>query len=161
MAYREKASGSRPMFLHALVAFVAQPGLVAYVVPLLIVRPWAGRTPFVWIGLLPLVAGTFLLLWCVRDFYVAGRGTLAPWAPPRHLVLVGLYRVSRNPMYVAVSLVLLGWALCFWSGPLSVYAGVVLLAFHLRVVLGEEPWLARRYGDEWERYRARVPRWLI
>ena len=102
-----------------------------------------------------------MLLWCVRDFYVAGRGTLAPWAPPSRLVVVGLYRFSRNPMYIAVSLVLLGWAIAFWSVPLLIYAGIVIGAFHLRVVFGEEPWLARRHGDEWERYRARVPRWLI
>jgi hypothetical protein len=76
------------MFLRALVAFVVQPGLVAYVIPSLIVRPWAGRTPFVWIGLLPLVTGTVLLL----------KGTLAPWAPPTRLVAVALYRVPRNPM---------------------------------------------------------------
>ena len=65
--------------MRAVVAFIAQPGLVAYAIPLLI-RPASGRTPFVWIGLLPLVAGTLLLLWCVRDFYVAGKGSLAPWA---------------------------------------------------------------------------------
>jgi protein-S-isoprenylcysteine O-methyltransferase Ste14 len=148
------------MFLRAVVAFVAMPGLVAYAIPLLI-RPRSGPTPFVWIGLLPLATGTLLLLSCVRDFYVAGKGTLAPWAPPSRLVVVGLYRFSRNPMYIAVSLVLLGWAVGFWSVRLSIYASVVVLLFHLRVVLGEEPWLARRHGDEWERYRARVPRWLI
>jgi protein-S-isoprenylcysteine O-methyltransferase Ste14 len=148
------------MFLRAVVAFVALPGLVAYVIPLLI-HAAAGWTPFAWIGLPLLVAGTALLLWCVRDFYVAGKGTLAPWAPPSRLVVVGLYRVSRNPMYVAVSLVLLGWAAAFRSLRLSVYAAAVVLMFHLRVVFGEEPWLARRYGEEWERYRARVPRWLL
>ena len=106
------------------------------------------------------VLGTGLLLWCVRDFYVAGRGTLAPWAPPKHLVTVGLYRVSRNPMYVAVVLVLIGWAVAFRSRGLAVYAAGVAVAFHVRVLTYEEPWLARTFGAEWMAYRARVPRWF-
>ena len=101
-----------------------------------------------------------LLLWCVRDFYVAGKGTLAPWSPPLELVTVGLYRMSRNPMYIAVILVLCGWALGFRSRPLALYALAVTIGFHLRVVFGEEPWLARRYGGRWAEYKARVPRWL-
>jgi protein-S-isoprenylcysteine O-methyltransferase Ste14 len=112
-------------------------------------------------GLLPLGLGLGLLLWCVRDFHVAGKGTLAPWAPPRHLVTIGLYRFSRNPMYVAVTFMLIGWAICFASRALAIYAGCVALAFHLRVVFGEEPWLARTHGRAWDEYRARVPRWLI
>ena len=63
-----------------------------------------------------------------------------------HLVVVGLYRYTRNPMYVAVTLILLGWALGFGVPGQFVYAVVVAVAFHLRVVLGEEPWLARTYG---------------
>jgi protein-S-isoprenylcysteine O-methyltransferase Ste14 len=76
------------------------------------------------------------------------------------LVVVGLYRYSRNPMYIAVTLVLLGWAFAFSSKGLLVYAAAVVLAFHLRVVLGEEPWLARTHGNLWEQYKSRVPRWL-
>ena len=102
-----------------------------------------------------------MLLWCVRDFYVAGKGTLAPWAPPRHLVVVGLYRWSRNPMYISVSVILLGWAIAYQSRALLIYALALFVMFHLRVVFGEEPWLARTHGDEWLRYRARVPRWLL
>ena len=107
-----------------------------------------------------LVVGTILLLWCVRDFYVAGRGTLAPWAPPKHLVTVGLYRFSRNPMYIAVVLILVGWALAVYSLGLWIYAVCIAIAFHVRVVTYEEPWLASTHGPEWDAYRARVPRWL-
>ena len=63
--------------------------------------------------------------------------------PPEKLVVVGLYRYSRNPMYIAVALVLLGWAISFGSMGLLAYTLIVMVAFHLRVVLGEEPWLAR------------------
>jgi protein-S-isoprenylcysteine O-methyltransferase Ste14 len=112
------------------------------------------------LGLIVLVVGVVGLLWCVRDFYVSGKGTLAPWAPPEKLVIVGLYRYSRNPMYVSVALVLLGWAISFDSPALYVYTLVVFTAFHIRVVRGEEPWLARTHGRDWERYVNQVPRWL-
>ena len=107
------------------------------------------------------VAGVILLFLCVREFYVAGKGTLAPWDPPRHLVMSGPYRFSRNPMYVAVALILVGWAAAYGTRTLWLYALGVSVAFHLRVVLAEEPWQARTFPDEWERYKARVPRWLF
>ena len=74
---------------------------------------------------------------------------------------VGLYRYSRNPMYLAVATMLFGWALAFASSGLALYAVVICVAFHLRVVFGEEPWLARTHGAAWDEYRARVPRWLL
>jgi protein-S-isoprenylcysteine O-methyltransferase Ste14 len=124
-----------------------------------VLRPRAGAG-FDVIAIGPLAAGATLLLWCVREFYVAGRGTLAPWAPPARLVVSGPYRVSRNPMYMAVTSILIGWALAYGSRALWIYAASVAVAFHLRIVLGEEPWLARRHGAEWDAYRSRVPRWL-
>ena len=144
----------------AALAFLALPGVVGFLVPwLMLGRRFEGHT-FHPSGVVPLVTGLILLLWCVAAFYHKGRGTLAPWDPPRALVVTGVYRLSRNPMYVAVVLVLCGWALGFRARPLVIYAAVVAVAFHLRVVFGEEPWLARRYGGEWIRYKARVPRWL-
>ena len=143
------------------MAFLVLPGTVAFLVPLLFLSPGIHNQSFDFLGLIPLVLGTILLLWCVREFYVAGRGTLAPWAPPQKLVVTGLYRYSRNPIYIAVGLVLCGWALVFRSRALTVYALVVMLAFHLRVVLGEEPWLARTHGEQWVKYKAKVPRWLF
>jgi protein-S-isoprenylcysteine O-methyltransferase Ste14 len=148
------------LFWKAMLAFVALPGIVAFAVPLVLFGPHRPTSPVAAVGLIPLAAGVVLLLWCVREFYVAGRGTLAPWTPPRNLVVTGSYRFSRNPMYVAVLSILIGWALVFRSWPLAIYALVVGAAFHLRVVLAEEPWLARTFGDEWARYKARVPRWL-
>jgi protein-S-isoprenylcysteine O-methyltransferase Ste14 len=133
---------------------------MGFLVPLLMLRPRSSESSFQPIALFPVLIGTFLLLWCVRDFYVAGKGTLAPWDPPRSLVVVGLYRWSRNPMYVAVSLILVGWAVAYSSRPLLIYALAVMALFHLRVIFGEEPWLARTHGQQWQEYRARVRRWL-
>jgi len=132
---------------------------VAFVVPLAWV--WLGHLTLHWpFGLVPVAFGTFGLLWCTRDFYVSGKGTLAPWAPPRELVVIGLYRYSRNPMYVAVALILVGWAASFRSIGLLIYALAVVIAFQLRVVFGEEPWLARSHGAAWQQYTRRVRRWF-
>jgi protein-S-isoprenylcysteine O-methyltransferase Ste14 len=148
------------MFARALFAFLALPGVVAFLVPIF----WLARTHHLEIvyppGVLLWIAGVVVLLWCVRDFYVSGKGTLAPWSPPRHLVVVGLYRFSRNPMYVGVLMILLGWAWTFGSRDLLIYALCVAVAVHVRVVLGEEPWLAQAHGEEWIRYRSRVRRWF-
>jgi protein-S-isoprenylcysteine O-methyltransferase Ste14 len=141
----------------AAIAFLLLPGTVALVIPLLLLPPNAR----VHVASLPFfVIGTALLLWCVRDFYVTGKGSLAPWSPPVHLVCVGLYRVSRNPMYIAVFLILCGWGIAFGTRGLWIYAVVVAVMFHLRVVLYEEPRLARMHGDEWVAYRTHVPRWF-
>jgi protein-S-isoprenylcysteine O-methyltransferase Ste14 len=148
------------MFARALFAFVALPGLVAYVVPPLLAGEAGAVALPRGIGLVPVALGTALLLWCVWIFYREGKGTLAPWDPPKRLVMSGPYRWSRNPMYVAVVLVLAGWALAYGTTVLAIYAAAVTLAFHLRIVFGEEPWLARTHGPDWVRYRTRVPRWF-
>jgi protein-S-isoprenylcysteine O-methyltransferase Ste14 len=148
------------MLARALLAFIALPGIVALAAPLLVAF-WSDATfeLNVW-GAILLTVGVFGLLWCVRDFYVRGKGTLAPWSPPRRLVTGGLYRFTRNPMYVAVLIVLAAWAVLFNSRDIALYAGVVAIGFHLRVVFGEEPWLERTHGGQWHEYRQTAPRWL-
>jgi protein-S-isoprenylcysteine O-methyltransferase Ste14 len=147
------------MFVRAMLAFLAMPGIVAGLIPALIVYEDAPHHG-VALGCVLLTGGLVLLLWCVRDFYVAGQGTIAPWSPPRQLVVVGLYRYVRNPMYVAVLTIVVGWSLAFTSAGLAVYALVLALAFHLRVVWHEEPWLRRQFGADWNAYATAVPRWL-
>jgi protein-S-isoprenylcysteine O-methyltransferase Ste14 len=149
------------LFQRALLAFLALPGVVAVLLP-----PFIGDIdPFRWsgtiFGIVVLLAGFSLLVWCVWDFYVAGKGTLAPWDPPEYLVFVGLYKYTRNPMYVAVLTMLLGWALLYGSAFLSIYGISFALIFHQRVVRYEEPWLSKTFGSDWQRYAAEVPRWLI
>ena len=151
----------RYLFARALAAFLICPGVFAFLLPALLAFSSPRSTSPHWPGLALLAAGAFLLLWCVRDFYLTGRGTLAPWSPPQRLVEVGLYRYSRNPMYGAVLTVLCGWALTYRLAALWIYLPCVALAFHLRVVYGEEPWLARTHGQQWTEYRQRVPRWVV
>jgi protein-S-isoprenylcysteine O-methyltransferase Ste14 len=144
----------------AIVAFLALPGMVAFLIPLALLAPGGVDTFSNPVGFIPLCVGVFCLLWCVVEFYRAGRGTLAPWTPPKALVVTGLYRYSRNPMYVAVLLVLLGWAIGFRSWTLGIYAAMIAIVFHLRVVLNEEPFLMRTHGEAWRHYESMVPRWL-
>jgi protein-S-isoprenylcysteine O-methyltransferase Ste14 len=148
------------LIIRAALAFLALPAMVAGLVPALIV--W-GRSPnhsTAFAGVALLGVGGFLLLWCVRDFYVSGRGTLAPWDPPKHLVIVGRYRYVRNPMYVAVLTILAGWAVLYASASVAIYMAFVAIVFHLRVILYEEPCLDRLFGVEWQAYSASVSRWL-
>jgi protein-S-isoprenylcysteine O-methyltransferase Ste14 len=160
MRCAQSDSGIKHMFARALIAFLALPGVVAFAVPATWLVARSHTTLVQPLGLVLLFGGSVALLWCVRDFYVRGKGTLAPWSPPSNLVIVGLYRYSRNPMYVAVILVLLGWAFSFGLPALWLYAIVVATAFQLRVLFGEEPWLARTHGAQWHEYASRVPRWF-
>jgi protein-S-isoprenylcysteine O-methyltransferase Ste14 len=148
------------MFIRALIAFLALPGVVAGLVPILIANADTNRRGGSAIGYGVLALGVVLLLGCVRDFYVSGKGTLAPWDPPKRLVVVGFYRFLRNPMYVAVLTMVLGWVLVFGSIWLAFYLVVLTMAFHLRVMFYEEPRLRQRFPAEWKTYSAAVPRWL-
>jgi protein-S-isoprenylcysteine O-methyltransferase Ste14 len=149
------------MLWRAVFAFLALPGIVAFVAPLAIVSNQLSLLRLRPLGTLVVLPGVFILVWCVVEFYVSGRGTLAPWGPPQYLVVTGPYKFSRNPMYVGVVLILIGWAAFFSSLPLVIYAAAVLFAIQIRVIVGEEPWLARTFGVAWESYRSRVPRWLF
>ena len=148
------------MFLRALFAFSLLPGIVAFLVPFMLASfdPWRERT--FWIGLPVITVGVVCLVCCVVDFYRAGKGTLAPWDPPKRLVIIGLYRLVRNPMYVSVIVLLVGWGIYFGSWLILAYAIVMFTAFHLRVVLYEEPKLSELFSDDWHRYRAAVGRWV-
>jgi len=148
------------LFRRAAFAVVVLPGVMGFLLPLLVIEPVWQRGIAVPAGLAIVGAGTALLLRCVREFYVAGKGTLAPWSPPRHLVVTGPFRWSRNPIYVAMLVVLIGWTLTYWSRALAVYTIVMFVAFHIRTILGEEPRLAREFGEEWQRYVRRAPRWI-
>lgn len=107
-----------------------------------------------------LLLGTTVYLWCLWDFAVYGRGTPAPVDAPKRLVVRGLYNYLRNPMYLGVLTVILGWALFFGDMRLLGYALGVGVVFHTVVVLIEEPMLRRQFGDSYLRYCAAVGRWL-
>jgi protein-S-isoprenylcysteine O-methyltransferase Ste14 len=122
-------------------------------------RPVAFEAPQV-VGMMVVTAGAVLALWCVVSFVSLGKGTPAPFDPPRHLVVRGPYRFVRNPMYIGASLALGGAALFYGSLSLLEYAVVFLFAAALFVLGYEEPKLRRTFGPEYEAYCHHVCRWL-
>lgn len=111
-------------------------------------------------GIILMALGAAIYLKCAWDFTFTGRGTPAPIDPPKELVARGLYRYTRNPMYVGVLSVLLGETWWWVSGSLLVYAVLVGLLFHSFIILYEEPALRRQFGVAYEKYCQTVPRWL-
>lgn len=148
------------LLARALFAVAILPGIFAGVIPWLIAArdPWRAEGSD--LGAIVFGVGVGVLILCVRDFLVAGRGTLAPWDAPRRLVVVGLYRYVRNPMYLGVLLAVSGEAIFTGSPAVAAYAAIVAFAFHLRVIFYEEPTLAREFPQDWPAYAAKVSRWL-
>jgi len=152
------------LLLRALFWTLAFPGVFAFYVPW---RYFGVREvridvfdPRQWLGMLCIAAGTILLLACIWEFAKRGRGTLSPADPPRHLVVSGLYRFVRNPMYLSVTLIVLGEVLLTSSRPLLIYWVIWFTIVNLFVMGYEEPTLRGQFGDEYERYRRHVGRWI-
>lgn len=148
------------LFFKNLLFTLVVPGTVAVYVPLRFFRAAEPVHPglrFLGIGLV--AVGAAVVLWCIWEFGTRGKGTPAPIDAPRRLVVRGLYRYVRNPMYVGVLTVILGWAAFFASGGALVYAVSLAIVFHLVVVLYEERALKSAFGTEYEDYRRRVGRW--
>ena len=157
------SKGAVPMilFLKNLLFTLLVPGTIGFYVPLLLARDLPAATGL-WFSLAIalLLVGSSVYIWCVWDFAAFGCGTPAPIDAPKKLVVRGMYRYTRNPIYVGVVTVLLGWAALFRETGLLIYAFCVSVAFHLFVVFYEEPRLARRFGAEYHDYCAKVGRWL-
>ena len=112
------------------------------------------------IGLTLVVLGGALAIWCILTFALVGKGTPAPFDPPRKLVAAGPYRWVRNPMYIGAGMTLWGAALYYRSPALVAFAAGFLAMAHLFVILFEEPTLERTFGARYADYRNAVPRWL-
>lgn len=147
--------------LGSAVFFVLAPGVVAGLVPWLLTHwrwhasPWPLRA----VGAILLVAGTAFLVTAFIRFVVEGLGTPAPVAPPTRLVIGGVYRYVRNPMYLAVLAAIVGQALLLGQPVLLVdafFTGVAVVSF---VYLYEEPKLSEQFGDEYQAYRRAVGGW--
>jgi protein-S-isoprenylcysteine O-methyltransferase Ste14 len=112
------------------------------------------------IGLVPIVLGVVIYFWCSHSFVFFGKGTPILFTPTKKLVVAGLYKFVRNPMYIAGSLVIAGEALLFQSKGLSIYFLIMFGAFNLQVLCFEEPYLTDKFGDSYKRYRQYVRRWI-
>jgi protein-S-isoprenylcysteine O-methyltransferase Ste14 len=145
-----------------IVFLLLAPGVVAGVVPWLLTGwdsddwPLPVRAP----GVVLIVGGVGVLLHAFGRFVVEGLGTPAPVAPTERLVVGGLYRHVRNPMYLAVAATITGQALLLGRPVLLAYAALFMAAVGAFVHVYEEPTLTRRYGEEYAAYRRAVPAWL-
>jgi protein-S-isoprenylcysteine O-methyltransferase Ste14 len=151
------------LFLRHMLWTTLCPGVVTVVIPVFILSAESpGDAPgyMRWIGMLLILCGAWILISCIYMFGKFGKGTLSPFDPARHLVIKGLYRYVRNPMYVGVMIVLVGEALWSCSLMMVFYALIVFVAFNLFIIFYEEPYLRREFGDQYDRYKANVGRWI-
>jgi len=162
------------MSARAQLASLVLPVTAAVVVPALITlgdparswtpwRPASAASAPGWrlaLGGAVLAAGLALVAWTIALFARRGRGTLAPWDPPRALVVAGPFAHVRNPMITGVAAIIVGEAVALGSRGIGLWLVVFLIVNHLYFVLSEEPGLARRFGAEYEAYRRHVPRWI-
>ena len=149
------------LLLKNLLFTLIVPGTVGVYVPLLLTNGRIPASGLVFLVALALyVTGGIIYAWCVWDFAAFGGGTPAPIDAPKRLVVRGLYRYIRNPMYVGVLMVLLAWVVMFQAVTVLIYSICIGICFHLFVVLYEERRLARQFGIEYHAYCAKVGRWL-
>jgi protein-S-isoprenylcysteine O-methyltransferase Ste14 len=148
------------LFKTAIFSIIA-PGTVGVLGPQW-VKDGGNELPLVVrvLGLALFLIGVAIYLWCAWDFAAKGLGTPAPIDAPRRLVVEGLYRFTRNPMYVGVSAMILGQAIYYGSFSIVVYLLAIVLAFNLFVRFCEEPTLRRLFGEQYDDYCRTVPRWL-
>jgi protein-S-isoprenylcysteine O-methyltransferase Ste14 len=150
--------------VRSLIATMLLPGLLAGYIPwryfaLGAVKPDL-TDPISVLGIVCIVLGAALLAACIWEFAASGRGTLAPVDPPRQLVVRGLYRYVRNPMYVGVTTILLGEVVLTRSSALLWYGIAWFVAANLFVLLYEEPTLRQRFGTSYAEYCRQVGRWI-
>jgi len=151
--------------IKTLIFTILVPGTIAVYIPYHLVSSASERGSlllggFRYAGLALMLIGTLIYLRCAWDFTFAGKGTPAPIDPPKELVVKGLYKYVRNPMYVGVMCVILGQAVLFESLPLFAYAAFVFVVFNCFVLLYEEPVLREKFGESYRRYCDSVPRWV-
>lgn len=152
------------LLLRNLLFTLLQPGVVTALLPYWILSNAKISIEFTTrlngvFGLLVYLTGLMILLKCILQFAFEGKGTLSPVDPTKKLVTKGLYRYSRNPMYIGVLTMLAGEYIYFGYLPLLYYAIAVLAVFHLFIIFHEEPRLIKVFGHEYSEYCNKVRRW--
>lgn len=149
------------LILKSLIFTLVVPGTVAAVIPLQIASgAIADNVVYLSLGTLFILIGVMIYSWCVWDFVTFGKGTPAPVDAPKLLVVRGLYQYSRNPMYVGVLSIIVGWGIMYTDLMLLVYGLTMLILFQVLVMFYEEPILNQLYGNEYLAYQQMVNRWL-
>jgi len=153
------------LIIRNIIFTILKPGVVVGLIPYIILRDkWDGidlfSSIYQHIGLVLITAGLIILLHCIIRFVVEGRGTLSPIDPTQRLVVKGLYKYTRNPMYLGVSSILVGESLFTRSNDLWIYTLIVFIVFNIFIFLIEEPRLRKDFGEEYRQYFENVGRWI-
>jgi protein-S-isoprenylcysteine O-methyltransferase Ste14 len=163
MTVRSRAS-SASLVLRSLLWTIVLPGVVVGYVPWrffgLAQARLDFRQPLHLLGLACVTLGVLLLAACIFEFARTGRGTLSPLDPPRHLVVRGIYRYVRNPMYLSVTIIMLGEAMVTGSAALMMYWVIWFFWVNVFVMGYEEPTLRRQFGASYDAYTRQVGRWI-
>ncbi|MCD4743046.1 MAG: isoprenylcysteine carboxylmethyltransferase family protein [Desulfobacteraceae bacterium] len=152
--------------LKILFFMIIGPGSVIVLIPYLIISFFSPPDYYKivrlqYIGIIPFLIGLVISLRCFYDFISVGKGTPVPIDPPKKLVIIGMYRFVRNPMYIGILFLLFGEAIFFKSFVLLGYTACVYCLFQIFIIGFEEPMLKTKFGKEYEDYCKIVPRWLI
>ena len=162
----------KPEISETIKAFFATLGFLFVLLPIILIGiPWKIlSTPgdkllfdigkFRYLGLVPMIAGVVIYFWCSCSFVFSGQGTPIHSMPPKKLVVTGLYRFVRNPIYIGGFFVLAGEVLLFQSKGIFIYFLIVFGLINIFVPVHEEPRLEKRFGEAYKRYRQSVPRWI-
>jgi protein-S-isoprenylcysteine O-methyltransferase Ste14 len=158
------------VFWRQLKVVLVLPGTVLILVPAIILWSVAGTgaaarflgpaDPWFWVGVVIGLMGVGFAVWTVRLFVGPGDGTPAPWDPPLKLVVRGPYWHVRNPMIASVYMMLLAESLIFNAWPLAIWLVIFFAVNAVYIPRSEEPGLQARFGDDYRRYKAHVPRWI-
>ncbi|MCX6276424.1 MAG: isoprenylcysteine carboxylmethyltransferase family protein [Bacteroidetes bacterium] len=154
------------LFIRNLILTILQPGIVAGLIPYFIARKKINEgfmqnwVAIQYAGCFLFALGLLIMTSCIVSFAVKGKGTLSPADPTKKLVTSGLYRFSRNPMYVGVMLILIGEALFFQAFGLWIYFLIIFFIFNVFTILVEEPRLLKDFGQDYRIYMEKVRRWI-
>jgi protein-S-isoprenylcysteine O-methyltransferase Ste14 len=153
------------LFIRNVAMIILFPGTVTVYIPYQLLTPITVSIPDAWslpqyAAALLLIIGTAILIKSIWSFASVGRGTLAPFDETNRLIVVGLYRYVRNPMYVGVMLILFAESWFFWSSRLLIYTGICFVVANILVIGYEENRLKYKYGDDFRRYCEHVGRWI-
>lgn len=149
--------------LKTILFLLLVPGLLVGAMPIWLIQTDAALFSFGglrWLAIPFWATGTMVTLWCAWAFTMRGHGTPSPTDPPKELVVSGLYRYVRNPIYLGVVAIFLGYALWHPSPSILLCPVIVAASSHLFVIFYEEPHLRKTFGEKYESFCQTVPRWI-
>ena len=157
--------GTLANLIRTLIFVVLVGGTTMVLIPVYLLSSFSSQTNVEigflrYFGFLPFLLGIIIISWCVRDFIYKGKGTPAPYDPPKQLVVNGLFRFMRNPIITGGIMILVGESILMESAAIACWALIFFIGNHIYFIFWEEPGLIKRVGEDYEIYMKNVPRWF-